>query len=84
MKPEDILADGIDATIINGISVRKGTIGAFLANIEILEDSNTSESSKQEAVDQIKMLAPAVIAIGLLKHVTFKNADVMKILMRSC
>lgn len=80
VKPEDILPDGIDSTSINGQMVRKGTIAAFLANIDILENLNTSEKQKQLAINTMKELAPAVIAIGLYKHVTFKNTQAEQIL----
>lgn len=80
ISPEDILADGVDHTIINGKTIRKGTIAAFLANIDILENPATTETQKQQAKNMMIELAPAVLSIGLHKHVTFKNQDVEKIL----
>ena len=81
LRPEDILADGEDRTIINGQLVRKGTIAAFLANITVLENQNSTEQQKQEALMMLKELAPAVNIIGLHQHVVFKNARVEQILM---
>ncbi len=81
VKPEDILPDGIDSTILNGRVVRKGSIAAFLANLEILENPNATEQQKQNAIDTMRDLAPAVITIGLHKHVIFKNEQVEKILV---
>lgn len=83
VKPEDILPDGIDNAVINGKNVRKGTIAAFLANTDILENLNSSEQEKQEAINTMKELAPAVIAIGLHKHVIFKNSQAEQILLES-
>jgi len=83
VKPEDILADGVDTTMINGRTVRKGSIAAFLANADILLSSDASESQKQEAINMMETLAPAVIAIGLRKHVTFKNPQVEQILSKA-
>lgn len=43
IRPENILPDGVDSTFINGKMVRKGTIAAFLANLELLEKKNATE-----------------------------------------
>ncbi len=80
IRPEDILPDGVDSTVINGENVRKGTVAAFLANINILENPQSSEQQKQQAINVMKELAPAVIAIGLHKHVVFKNTQAKQIL----
>lgn len=81
IKPEDILPDGIDSIAMNGKIVRKGTIAAFLANIDMIESPAVTKEQKQAALDTMKDLAPAVIAIGLHKHVTFKNPEAEKILI---
>lgn len=81
IRPEDVLPDGIDSAAINGKIVRKGTIAAFLANTEILENPNATEQQRQEAINMMKELAPSVIAIGLHKHVIFKNSQAEQILI---
>lgn len=81
VRPEDILPDGVDSASINGTLVRKGSIAAFLANTDILQNPNSSEQQKQEAINTMHELADAVIAIGLHKHVTFKNPQVEQILV---
>jgi hypothetical protein len=81
VRPEDILPDGVDNTTVNGMMVRKGTIAAFLANADILEIPDVTEGQKKGAMDAMKELAPAVIAIGLHKHVVFKNPQIEKILI---
>jgi hypothetical protein len=83
VRPEDILADGVDTTIINGKQVRKGTVAAFIANIEILEDARASDAAKQNALAMLKILAKDVVAVGLPKHVVFKNEVVKKLLADS-
>lgn len=80
VRPEDVLADGVDSMAINGEVVRKGTIAAFLANVDILESSTATEKQKVEATNTMRELASAVITIGLHKHVFFKNSEVEKIL----
>jgi hypothetical protein len=81
IRPEDILPDGIDSTSINGKLIRKGTIAAFLTNIDILENPLATKIQKQGAIETMKELAPAVIAIGLHKQVIFKNYEAEHILV---
>ena len=78
-RPEDILADDASTTEMAGMTVRKGTIAAVIANTVTLESSDSSEAEKAAALAVIKELAPAVIAIGLHQHVTWKNEAVQKI-----
>ena len=80
IKPSDIIADGKDSISINGIEVRKGSVGAFLANISLLENDATSVQQKKEAIDTMIELAPSLIAAGLHRHVTFKNEQAQHIL----
>jgi hypothetical protein len=81
VRPEDILPNGIDSTAINGKIVRKGSVAAFLANIDILENLTASAQQKQEAINTMKELVPALVAIGLHKHATFKNSQAEQILV---
>ena len=74
VRPEDVLPDDVNNVDINGKMVRKGTIAAFLANTDILENPNASAQQKQEAITMMKELASGVIAIGLHKHVIIKNS----------
>lgn len=78
--PKDILADNIDSKEINGLNVRKGTIAAVLANIDILESSSSSTQLKQTALKTIKDLVPSLIALGLHKHVTWNNLHVQSLI----
>lgn len=81
VKPEDILPDAVNSVAINGIVVRKGSIAAFLANADILENANSLPKQKQAAIEMIKELAPAIIVLNLHKHVVFKNAQIEQILV---
>jgi len=80
LKPEDILPDDINSTEINGIKVRKGTIGAALANAKILSSKTSTEIEKSNAKEIIKELAPAMIALELHQHVIWKNLEIQKII----
>lgn len=80
IRPNDILADTENFVELNGVAVRKGSIPAFLKNIDLLEDINATEFTKDEALKAIKELAPAIIASGLKRHATFKNKIIENIL----
>jgi hypothetical protein len=86
IKPGDVLADSENFAELNGLIVRKGSIAAFLKNIDLFENSNKAQ--KAAALEMIKELAPAIIAAGLHKHTTFKNKIIEDILCdledRSC
>ncbi|STX47854.1 Uncharacterised protein [Legionella hackeliae] len=74
------MADGTDYKEFKGVQVRKATVAAFLANIELLEDNNTSSEDKHQALRALMELAPSIIAIGLPQHVSFKNPIVEAII----
>ena len=80
-RPEDIIADGLDSTLINGTLVGKGSIAAFLVNIERLAHPNNTEAEKAEIIKTMKELAPALIAVGLHQHVQFRNPEIEQLLV---
>ena len=80
ITPENILPDALNHTHINGIKVRKGTVAALLANIQLYESPQSAEREKQSALAMIKELAPAILAIGLTQHLQFKNPEIQKIM----
>ncbi|STX42963.1 Uncharacterised protein [Legionella donaldsonii] len=82
IQASDIIPDGADFAQINGVQVRKGSVGAFLANINLLENSSTTKE-KEDALHVLQELAPTIIAIGLQKHVTFKNKQVEDLLQQA-
>lgn len=80
IRPEDILPEEINSLVINGVNVRKATVGATLANANILNSDTASEAEKFSALEKIKELIPALIAIGLHQHVTWKNPQIQKLI----
>ena len=81
--PEDIIADGADYTLINGTTVRKGSVGAFIANIDILQNPDSSPGAKQKAIEAMQQLAPVLVGAGLHRHVNFKNKLVEEIMQQA-
>jgi hypothetical protein len=67
MRPEDMLEDGQDTRIVNGIEIRKGTLGAFIVNARRVDTYPVGSTGRAEILDQLRALAPAVRALGLLE-----------------
>ena len=65
MKAQDIIPDGQDFTVIDGHTVRKGSVGAFLANARVLEDPNATADERRSARDDLAALIPTLDALGL-------------------
>lgn len=83
MRPEDILPEGIDTVESRGVTVRKGTVAAYIANISVVENDSSTTEEKEKALAVMKELAPSIIAMGLHDAVTFKNIQAEKILNES-
>ncbi|MCE2992902.1 MAG: hypothetical protein ACK5WS_07370 [Alphaproteobacteria bacterium] len=83
VRPEDVLSDSQNTTVVDGLTVRKGSVAAFLRNIEVLEDKQSSAEQSAAALNIIKELSPAIVAVGLHKHAEFKNKQVEAILVEA-
>lgn len=83
VRPEDILSDEQNTAEFNGTLLRKGTVAAFLANIAQLEDPLISEEERILILKNMEELAPAMIKIGFLNYVTFKNPVVQQMLIEA-
>ena len=66
MRAEDVLADDTNEATFDGVTVRKGTVGAFLANVRVWSDSTASKDDQLLAEREIIQSLPALKAIGLL------------------
>lgn len=80
IKPEDILPDHVNSFEVNGVTVRKATVGAVIANANILASSHASMDEKQKAKESIQALIPSLVAIGMHEHVVWKNPDIQKMI----
>lgn len=65
MRAQDVLPDDVNEVEVGGITVRKGSVGAFLANARVLQDLTASTEARTAAVGHIEALAPALRALGL-------------------
>ena len=65
MRAADILPDDVNDGTFNGVSVRKGTVGAFLANARVWTDPLTPANERTAAENDIVEAVPALRALGL-------------------
>lgn len=65
MRAEDVLTDQQNQGQFNGVTVRKSTVGAFLANARLWLDDASSIDEKAVAERDIVDALPALHALGL-------------------
>lgn len=65
MRAQDVLPDHLDQGDFNGVTVRKGTVGAFLANARTWVDQSASAESRTTAERDIVEALSALRALGL-------------------
>lgn len=80
VSPEELISDTDNFVIRKGVKVRKGTVGAALANADILISATATDQEKQLATEKLAELAPALAAIEISKHVTWKNPVIEKMI----
>ena len=74
MRAEDVLADQQNQAQFKGVTVRKGTVGAFLANARLWLDDASSSDDKAIAERDIVDALPALHALGLFDIVQVRDA----------
>jgi hypothetical protein len=67
MRAEDLLPNHIDSGDFNGTVVRKGTVGAFLANARTFLDPSAAPGRRQEAEQHMAEALAALDALGLFE-----------------
>ncbi len=65
MRAEELLPDDVNQGEFNGVTVRKGSVGAFLANARALLDPSISAEARVVAERDLLDVLPALYALGL-------------------
>ena len=73
MRPEDILPDDVNEIAIHGTPVRKGSVGAFLANARVLLDDTSTAEARRDAESHLADLMPALVALGLFEILNVRD-----------
>ncbi|MCC7703300.1 hypothetical protein IGS59_13700 [Janthinobacterium sp. GW460P] len=79
MRAEDVLPDQQNQGQFNGVTVRKGTVGAFLANARLWLDEASSVDDKAIAERDIADALPALHALGLFDIVQVRDLALRKL-----
>lgn len=74
MRAEHILPDHVDRVDIDGVTVRKGTVAAFLTNARVLTDSGATPAALTRAQADVADMLPALRALGLFDVLEIRDA----------
>ena len=75
MRAADILPDDVNNVTLNGVSVRKGTVGALLNNARVWADPMTPVNERTTAENDIVEAVPALRALGLFNILEIRNPE---------
>ncbi len=67
MRAKDFLPDDVNQGELDGVTVRKGTVGAFLANARLLMSVDTPKAEAAVLEGDILEALPALRALGLFE-----------------
>jgi hypothetical protein len=65
IRPQDVLPDEVDNTLMDNVQVRKGTVAAFVANAKLLETLPPDAPDRPAVEAQLRALVPGVRAVGV-------------------
>ncbi len=65
MRAKDLLPDSTNQIERHGVAIRKGTVGAFLANARLWSDTNGDPGQRRIAEQDMVDALPALRALGL-------------------
>jgi len=76
MRADELLPDAINETTLNGVTVRKGTVGAFLVNARTLSNPAASLEARAAAQRDVLEALPAMHALGLFETLEIRDERV--------
>jgi len=74
MRAEDVLPDHINQTQLHGVTLRKGTVAAFLANARLWCDPQTATADRAAVERDMSDALPALRALGLFELLEVRDA----------
>ena len=75
MRADQILPDDVDHGQFQGVTIRKGTVAAFLANARTWADARASADERSQAQAQIVEDLPALRALGLFDQLEIRDEN---------
>ena len=73
MRADQVLPDDIDHGQFNGLTIRKGTVAAFLANARTWTRADAGADERAQAQAQIAEDVPALRALGLFEVLEIRD-----------
>jgi hypothetical protein len=64
MRPEDVLPDTANYADFDGLTIRKGTVAAFLANAQVWLDPQSDAAKRAKAEELMLEAVPALQKLG--------------------
>jgi hypothetical protein len=83
MRAEDVLPDQQNQGQFNGVTVRKGTVGAFLANARLWLDDTGDSARRTMAERDILDALPALHALGLFDILQVRDTKLRELLSKA-
>lgn len=83
MRPEDLLPDQQDHVQCDGISIRKGSVGAFLVSARQWLDPACDAQTRTRAEADLRALMPGLHALGLFEVVAPRDPALRRFIEQS-
>ena len=79
MRAEEVLPDHTSEREFNGVSIRKGTVAAFIVNAKVIADPAATQAASAAATQDVIESLPALRALGLFDVLAVRDARVRAI-----
>ena len=73
MRADQILPDDVNHGQFDGVTIRKGTVAAFLANARMWTRTDAGADERAQAQAQIEEDVPALRALGLFEVLEIRD-----------
>jgi hypothetical protein len=80
VRPEDLLKDDQQILVSQGVTIRKGTIGAFMQNAQIFSAPDRPAEERAAARKLLVAYALDIIAMNIDRQVTWRDPEIEKIM----
>ncbi len=80
MQPHDILPDHQNDVQVNGLTVRKGSVGAFLASVCDWQDPASDAATRAAAEADLRSLLPGLHALGLFQVLAARDPALQRLI----
>ncbi|MEV5120485.1 MAG: hypothetical protein ACN6PQ_05015 [Stenotrophomonas indicatrix] len=80
MQPQDILPDHQNDVQVNGLTVRKGSVGAFLASVRDWQAPASDDATRATAEADLRSLLPGLHALGLFQVLSARDPALQRLI----